>query len=168
MGGSGTYRSGLPTHPCPARANGKRDESNMTDYLEIRNWDQFQHYRHRSPPWIKLHRDILASEDWVMLADASKLLMVVCMLVAAKFDGRVPNNPHYFKRVAYLDKMPDLTPLIETGFLVKLQADASTLQADASGRKHLRTNATPEKSKRESKSKSVFLCPHNPYKNKPQ
>ena len=125
----------------------------MTEYLQVANWDKYQHYRHRSPPWIKLHQELLASEDWVMLADASKLLMVVCMLVAAKFDGRVPNSPHYFKRVAYLDKMPDLTPLIETGFLVKLQADASTVQADASDRKRLRTNATPEKSKRESKSR---------------
>jgi hypothetical protein len=125
----------------------------MTDYLEIRNWDQFQHYRHRSPPWIKLHRDILASEDWVMLADASKLLMLVCMVVGARLDGRVPCDPHYLKRVAYLDKLPDLKPLIKCGFLIKPLADASTVLADASGCKQMQASARPEREERESKSR---------------
>jgi hypothetical protein len=125
----------------------------MTDYLEIRNWDQFQHYRHRSPPWIKLHRDILASEDWVMLADASKLLMLVCMVVGARLDGRVPADPHYLKRVAYLDKLPDLKPLIKCGFLTKPLADASTVLADASGSANVQASARPEREQRESKSR---------------
>lgn len=98
---------------------------------QVRNWKQFQHYKDRNPPWIKLHFALLASEDWVSLDDASKLLAVVCMLVASRNDGKVPNNPAYLKRVAYLDALPDLTPLIECGFLSETLADASTQQADA-------------------------------------
>jgi hypothetical protein len=94
-------------------------------HYRIKNWTQFQHYKDRSPEWIKLHFAILASEDWTMLADASKLLAIVCMLVASRHGGMVPNKPAYLKRVAYLDSEPDLAPLISCGFLEIPQADAS-------------------------------------------
>jgi hypothetical protein len=100
--------------------------------LRVRNWEQFQHYKDRNPPWIKLHFALLASEDWVTLDDASKLLAVVCMLIASRNNGEVPNNPAYLKRVAYLDKLPKLEPLISCGFLENLQAPASAVQAHAS------------------------------------
>lgn len=93
--------------------------------LRVRNWQKFQHYKDRNPPWIKLHVEILSSRDWTMLADASKLLAIVCMVVAARDNGELPNDPEYIKRVAYLDKLPNLKPLIECGFLEILQADAS-------------------------------------------
>jgi hypothetical protein len=113
----------------------QRRDQTMTDcsHFEIRNWREFQHYKDRNPPWIKLHYSLLASEDWVMLADASRVLAVACMLVASQNDGKVPNNPEYLKRVAYLngENSPDFKPLIRCGFLIPL-ADASTLQADAS------------------------------------
>lgn len=97
----------------------------MTKMLYVRNWTRFQHYKDRTPPWIKLHWELLASEDWVMLDDASKLLAVVCMLIASRNEGKVPNNPDYIKRVAYLDKRPNLKPLIECGFLSETLADDS-------------------------------------------
>src|SRR5689334_12302092 len=106
-------------------------------YYYVRNWRKFQHYKHRNPPWIKLHHELLTSSDWVMLADASKLLALVCMMVASRHEGRIPNDPAYLKRVAYLDTLPNLNPLIECGFLSEVLADASDC-------KHLRTNATPE------------------------
>ena len=109
--------------------------------LRVKNWEQFQHYKDRNPPWIKLHFALLASEDWVTLDDASKLLAVVCMLIASRNNGEVPNNPAYLKRVAYLDKLPKLEPLISCGFLEIPQASASTLQAPASA---VQADARPE------------------------
>lgn len=100
-------------------------------YLHVKNWEKFQHYKDRNPPWIKLHFEIMTSTDWVMLADASKLLAIVCMMIASRNSGQIPNDPNYIKRVAYLDKAPNLTPLIECGFLINPLAHASTPQADA-------------------------------------
>jgi uncharacterized phage protein (TIGR02220 family) len=100
------------------------------NYFKVKNWDQFQHYKDRNPPWIKLHFETLSSHDWVMLADASKLLAVVCMLIASRNNGKVPNDPIYIKRVAFLDRV-DFQPLIKSGFLIPMLADASTVQADA-------------------------------------
>lgn len=109
----------------------------MAQMYRIKNWARFQHYKERNPPWVKLHAEILASEDWVTLDDASKLLMLVCMVVAAKHEGCVPDNPGYIRRVAYLSKTPNLKPLVECGFL--------ELQADASNAERLLANARPEK-----------------------
>ncbi len=103
----------------------------------VRNWWRFQHYKHRNPPWIKLHVEILSSEDFTTLDDASKLLAMVCMVVAAKHGGAVPANPEYIKRVAYLNKTPNFNPLLSCGFLVETLADASDC-------KQLRTNACTE------------------------
>jgi hypothetical protein len=111
------------------------------DQLKVKNWEQFQHYRDRNPPWIKLHFALLASEDWVTLDDASKLLAVVCMLIASRNNGMVPNNPAYLKRVAYLDRLPKLKPLIDCGFLEIPQAAASVAQAHDSA---LQADARPE------------------------
>lgn len=95
---------------------------------KIKNWDQFQHYKDRNPPWIKLHFSLLSSEDWVMLDDASRLIAVVIMLVASRNNGVIDGTAkglNYLQRIAYLDKKPNLKPLINSGFLVPVQADDS-------------------------------------------
>lgn len=103
----------------------------------VKNWDHFQHYRDRNPPWIKLHYELLSSSDWVMLDDASRVLAIACMLIASRNKGEIDGSESgltYLKRVAYLNKPPNLKALILCGFLVPasgLQADASTMQADA-------------------------------------
>lgn len=64
-----------------------------------------------------------------MLADASKCVLIACMLIGSRNEGRVPNDPEYIARMAHLEKV-DLKPLIRIGFLNAL-ADASNLQANA-------------------------------------
>lgn len=116
--------------------------------LKIRNWRNFQHYQRRSPSWVKLHYDLLQSEDWVTLDHESRALMVACMLIGSRHDGFVPNNPDYIRRVTFWHITPNLKPLIECGFLQYVQADASTLQAHASNMLDQRREET-EKSREE-------------------
>lgn len=103
------------------------------EYLKVKNWTQFQHYKDRNPPWIKLHFALLSSPDWVMLDDASRVLAVACMLIASRNSGSIPDDPAYLKRVAYLHRTPDFKPLIECGFL-----------EPASGCKQEQADARPE------------------------
>ena len=108
--------------------------------LKVRNWSEFQHYKDRNPPWIKLHFSLLSSADWVMLDDASKLLAVVCMLIASRKEGQIDGSEAglaYIQRVAYLSKKPNIKPLIECGFL-----------EDASGCKQMLADARPEERQR--------------------
>jgi hypothetical protein len=106
----------------------------MSGVFRVRNWSKFQHYSDRNPPWIKLHFELLSSQDWVTLDDASRVLAITCMLIASRNGGEVPANPGYLKRVAYLNKTPNFKPLIDCGFLESastMLVDASTMLADA-------------------------------------
>jgi len=107
------------------------------DYYEIPTWHDFQHYKDRNPPWIKLHYELFQSLTWVAMDDASRVLAIACMLIASRHDGKVPCDSAYVQRIAHLNKKPNFKPLIDNGFLVH----ASTNLADAS---KLHTNARPE------------------------
>jgi hypothetical protein len=102
----------------------------MSAFYRIVEWDRYQHYKDRDPPWIKLHRDLLTSQTWVTLSDASRVLAVACMLIAAGTDNRIPTSAEYLKRRAYLNKEPDFAPLVAAGF-VELVNDGNVV-ADAS------------------------------------
>ena len=129
--------------------------------LRIRNWENFQHYKDRCPPWIKLHFEILSSEDWVKASDKTKLLMVVCMLVASRNDGEVPHDPEYLKRVGQLNHEPDLSTLL-SGDKPWLQASASaTVQASASLRALARGESESESEESQSREEKTPPNPPN-------
>jgi len=117
-------------------------------YYTVKNWQKFQHYKDRNPPWIKLHYEIMTSADWVMLADASKLLAVVCMLVASRNEGKVPADSEYLRRVAYLNKRPDFKPLIDCGFLSEsLAGDSRCKRTQANATTETEADSTEEDKK---------------------
>lgn len=112
----------------------------------VKNWHTFQHYKDRNPPWIKLHFSLLSSADWVMLADASRVLAIVCMLVASRNNGEIDGSERglaYLQRVGYLNKKPDLTALIECGFLESASNALALEQADARPETEVLTEKKP-------------------------
>jgi hypothetical protein len=90
----------------------------VTDYLEVKNWKHFQHYKNRSPQWIKLYRDTLADYAFSRLHDASKMHLVGVWLLASEANGRVPNDPEWIARRIAATEPVDLQALIDAGFLV--------------------------------------------------
>lgn len=104
----------------------------MENAFRIRNWAKFQHYKNRNPPWIKLHYELMSSVDWVMADDQTRLLMVVCMMIASRHDGYVPNNPDYIQKMSHIDKKPDLVSLCNTGFFEHASNMLATCKHDAS------------------------------------
>ena len=112
---------------------------------QIIGWSDYQHYKDRAPPWIKLHHTLLTSEFWVMSDDASKLLAIASMLLAARdkaCDGSFNGDPEYVKRFAYLGSNPNFKPLIEHGFISMLQ-DASNVLAPCITEKSREEKRTP-------------------------
>lgn len=105
-------------------------------YLRVKNWQEFQHYSDRNPPWIKLHRSILDDYEFGRLPDASKAHLIMIWVLASQCGGRVPEDPKFLQAKLGLDKQPDLQSLLDQGFLLPEQ-DASTTLAD---RKHEASN----------------------------
>ena len=52
--------------------------------LRVKDWARYQHYKHRRPPWIRLHRDLLDKLSWHQLPLASKALAPMLWLLASE------------------------------------------------------------------------------------
>lgn len=88
----------------------------------IKKWADFQHYKNRCPPWIKLQKSILDDFDFACLPIASKALAPLLWLLASEsMDGSVRIDPEWLAfrlRFTVADIQAGLTPLIDKGFLV--------------------------------------------------
>jgi len=59
--------------------------------MRIKNWEKFQHYKDRRPPWIKLYRDLLDKRDFGLLSgDAAKHLIMLWLIASESDDGELP------------------------------------------------------------------------------
>jgi hypothetical protein len=71
--------------------------------IAVKNWERFQHYKDRDPPWIKLYRDMLTSEPWLLGTDLSRLVQVAITLLAARYQNDIPYQFSMLKKVASFD-----------------------------------------------------------------
>lgn len=106
----------------------------MPAFIRILNWERYQHYKDRHPPWIKLHREILTSQTWVGASDASRVLAIAIMVLASETGNEIPNDPAFIRRRAFLNSDPDFTELLSLNFIeIEGVPDASSPLASASG-----------------------------------
>lgn len=98
--------------------------------LTPKNWDNFQHYKHRSPPWIKLHRNLLDDMHYQRLPVASKALAPMLWLLASESnDGVIHKSAEeiaFRLRMSEKDVVTAIKPLIDNGFF----SDADNMLAD--------------------------------------
>jgi hypothetical protein len=89
--------------------------------VKIKNWKQFQHYKKRRPPWIKLHRELLDDNDFQCLPVASRALAPCIWLLASEYqDGEVPYDLPKLSwrlRQSVEEIFQGLQPLISQGFI---------------------------------------------------
>ena len=90
--------------------------------MRVKNWDSFQHYKDRSPPWIKLHKALLDDFDFQLLPLASRALAPMLWLLASEnMHGDIDNDP---KRLAFRlrwsvqEVIDGMKPLLDSGFIV--------------------------------------------------
>lgn len=89
----------------------------MARLLAVKNWNEFQHYKKRNPPWIKMHRAILDDYAFLGLPDVSKGHLMHLWLFASQNGGMVPYDVPFLERKLFLTDL-NLDCLIGAGFLV--------------------------------------------------
>lgn len=94
----------------------------MTAIITIKAWERFQHYKDRSAPWVKLHRDMLTSESWVLGTDLSRVVQLASMMLAPRYGNQIPYRFDLCKKVMSLDCTEAqftkaIQHLVETEFL---------------------------------------------------
>jgi hypothetical protein len=99
----------------------------MHGYLEVKNWEQFQHYKDRNPPWIKLHAALLDDYEFARLQDASKAHLMGIWILASKHGNKVPADPEWIARRIGATSRVDLEVLIAAGFISRLRRASDPL-----------------------------------------
>lgn len=145
--------------------------------LQPNRWSEFQHYKDRNPPWIRLHRRLLDDKDYNRLPVASRALAPMLWLLASeskdgRFDGSVEELA-FRLRTKESEIAAGLKPLIEKGFFVPAgtvladgQQDApdscseteTEAETEASQRQK---EATPLVGSADAKPYHVPKCPHD-------
>jgi hypothetical protein len=101
--------------------------------LRPKNWRDFQHYKNRNPPWIRLHRSLLDNRDFHCLPVASKALAPLLWLLASEsVEGLIDasaDNLCFRLRMSEKDLNAAIRPLIDKGFFDVVQ-EASEMLAD--------------------------------------
>ena len=90
-------------------------------YLRVKNWERFQHYKDRRPPWIKFHVELLDDHELQTLPVDARLMYSLILLVAARTDNNIPSDPEYISRQTALPAKvvaAAVQTLVDKGFLV--------------------------------------------------
>lgn len=110
------------------------------DYIQICEWDKFQHYKKRNPPWVKLYAKILDDDDFDCLPDDSKLLFFCLLPFASRRNNKVRLDFKWLQKKMPIEKTisnKTLQPLIDAGFIEVYQDDSIMIDDCAQ-------DATPE------------------------
>ena len=100
-----------------------------TQYISVRNWDRFQHYRKRNPPWIKLHTEILQNYHFTKLAESSRCHLLAIFVLAARCDNQIPADAGWIAQQISAQTPIDFKAL--SHFLVGCEHLASNALASA-------------------------------------
>jgi len=109
--------------------------------LRVINWEKFQHYKHRSPPWIKLHCKVLDNAEFTGLSQAGRLHLFMFWLIAARTGNAISCQAHWLKLNIGLGEEVDFQELIDADF-IECHEDCTAKCIHRASM--LRTNACPE------------------------
>lgn len=86
--------------------------------FRVRNFEKFQHYKDRSPPWIKLYTNILENYEFGALTDASKSHLILIWLLASRTEGTLPYDAEWISRSIHAHGKVNLEELANAEFIV--------------------------------------------------
>ena len=97
----------------------------MKTMFSVKNWDEFQHYKDRNPPWIKLHNHLLDDYEFEMLGDSAKGHLLCIWMLASRTKNEMPFDERWITKKIGASSKVNLQDLVNAGFII-VEHDAST------------------------------------------
>jgi hypothetical protein len=97
------------------------------EYLSVRNFEHFQHYKDRAPTWIKLYNAVMDDEAFLELSDAERGQLVLIWLLASRRDNKLPRDGKLIARAIQASGRVNVERFVESGFLVPYQPASEVL-----------------------------------------
>jgi len=88
------------------------------EYFKIKNFEKYQHYKNRRPPWIKLYNDLLDDYEYCQLPDASKSHLAAIMLLASRYDNKIPYDEKWIAEK--ISAKSEINISLLGGFVIKI------------------------------------------------
>lgn len=98
-------------------------------YLRIRDFEKYQHYKDRKPPWIKLYRDLWSNPLFFELTEAERYCLLSFFVIASQNDNCIPENLDWLKREMATKKAVPVERLVLAGWIEYMEHPASTMLA---------------------------------------
>ena len=115
--------------------------------LSVKNWEEFQHYKNRKPPWIKLYTSLLNDYKFLQMTDAERYQLIAIWLLASCTENRIPCDATYIRGQIRSRKPVPIEKFVSLGFLTVSQ-DASKMHTNACLETETETETETEKSVR--------------------
>lgn len=120
-------------------------------WLSIKNFEKYQHYKKRCPPWIKLYRSILTDREFMKLSTSAKYTYIGLLLLASETGQCVPNDTSWIShRLAMNPSEIDLKSLYRSGLLIASEStiyratkEKSALREETETEIEIETEKTP-------------------------
>ena len=121
------------------------------NFFSVKNWEKFQHYKDRSPPWIRLYNGLLDDYEFTSLPDLARWHLIAIWLLASRTDNKIPYDSTWVGVAIKATSPVDLDALLSAGFLVEYQCTPDDASAPLASRMQL---ARPEQSRGEQRRKN--------------
>jgi hypothetical protein len=95
----------------------------MSAFFSVKNFERFQHYKDRAPPWIKLYNELLENYEFGALPDEAKGQLIGLWLLASRMENKLPSDPEWLAKKINATCPVNLDTLIEAGFIEPFEAD---------------------------------------------
>ncbi len=96
-------------------------------FFRVRNFEKFQHYSDRRPPWIKLYRDLWDDPRFFDLSEADRYCLMSIFVLASQHENKVSCSQKWLKTQLLMTRSIPLERLIATGWLELMEQDASAM-----------------------------------------
>jgi len=97
------------------------------EYIMVTNWSEYQHYKKRDPPWIKLYVRLLDNYEFCCLPDAAKWHVCAIFLLASRYSNKIPADSKWIaNRISGTEDI-DLPLLVSSGLITMYQDDSNVL-----------------------------------------
>lgn len=96
-------------------------------HFSVKDFERFQHYKDRSPPWIKLYNELLDDYEFGLLPDASKMHLIAIWLLASRYSNKIPADAEWISKRINATEPVDLEALADAGFILMDQGCSKTL-----------------------------------------
>jgi len=117
----------------------------MSEWIVVRNWRRFQHYKDRDPPWIKLYTELNSDPNWLGLSLSERGLLVTIWVEFARSRGQVPiNSPQLLGNYARTSHFRSLS---DAGFIAIVASKPLALARSREAETEEETKQVKSKSK---------------------